>query len=124
MSRPHISADLRRRVAEQSRHRCGYCLSAEVVVGAAMELDHITPVTLGGQSIEENLWLAHDRTSYRHTLPLTTGQLTWFALQQVLNAKNVSGFAHTAFDLLFRHFAQFQAERHIVVNGKVRIESV
>ncbi len=58
MSREHIPADLRRRVAEQSRHRCGYCLSAEVIVGAVMELDHLTPAALGGDTVEDNLWLA------------------------------------------------------------------
>jgi hypothetical protein len=45
-------------VAEQSRHRCGYCLSAEAIVGATMELDHILPAALGGETTEANLWLA------------------------------------------------------------------
>jgi len=81
VSRRHISADLRRRVAEQSRHRCGYCLSAEAVVGAAMELDHITPATLGGQTVEDNLWLAcsacNDHKNDRVAVPdPATGEIT------------------------------------------------
>src|SRR5437588_3367449 len=58
MSRSHIPAKLRRRVAEKARHRCGYCPSAESVVGAVMELDHLVPAALGGETVEDNLWLA------------------------------------------------------------------
>lgn len=53
-----ISKVLRDQVADEAKHRCGYCLTAEMVVGAPMELDHITPEALGGTSEEENLWLA------------------------------------------------------------------
>ena len=53
-----ISKALRDKVADEAKHRCGYCLTAEIVIGAPMELDHITPEALGGTSEEENLWLA------------------------------------------------------------------
>ena len=46
------------RVAEQARHRCGYCLTTELLSGTAMEIEHIIPVALGGQTEESNLWLA------------------------------------------------------------------
>jgi hypothetical protein len=79
MSRAHVSDDLRRRVNDQSRHRCGYCLAAEAVVGAA-ELDHIIPASLGGETVEDNLWAAcsacndykNDRVSARDA---ETGEL-------------------------------------------------
>lgn len=58
MSRTDISRELRERVAGQAGHRCGYCLTAEAVVGAPMELDHIIPEALGGPTAEHNLWLA------------------------------------------------------------------
>jgi hypothetical protein len=58
MSRSHIPRAMRDRVAEQARHRCGYCLTAEAVVGTPMELDHIIPEALGGLTEEDNLWLA------------------------------------------------------------------
>ncbi|MFO0968490.1 MAG: HNH endonuclease signature motif containing protein [Gemmataceae bacterium] len=58
MSRTHIPKDLREKVARAARYRCGYCLSAESVVGAPMELDHLVPESLGGLTEEENLWLA------------------------------------------------------------------
>ena len=49
---------LRERVAAQARHRCGYCLTAEWIVGTPMEIDHVTPRALGGPTEEDNLWLA------------------------------------------------------------------
>lgn len=58
MSRSHIGKALRSSVARRARHRCGYCLTQEVVVGAAMEIDHIVPEALGGPTEEDNLWLA------------------------------------------------------------------
>lgn len=58
MSSAYIPQDLRRRVAEQSRHRCGYCLSSEAIVGMAMTIDHLIPESLGGPTEEGNLWLA------------------------------------------------------------------
>ncbi len=58
MSSAYISKDLRQRVAKQGRYRCGYCLTAESIVGQSMELDHLTPQSLGGPTTEENLWLA------------------------------------------------------------------
>lgn len=43
MSESYIPLDLRRRVSEQARHRCGYCLTSEkrVRVGGAAEI-HLT----------------------------------------------------------------------------------
>ena len=58
MSRTYVSKELRELVAVQARHRCGYCLTAEAVVGAPMEIEHIIPESLGGLTVESNLWLA------------------------------------------------------------------
>lgn len=58
MSRPYISKEVRRRVAETALHRCGYCLTQEAVTGLPMEIDHIIPVGASGVSEEMNLWLA------------------------------------------------------------------
>lgn len=40
MSRSRIPKALRAKVAAQARYRCGYCLTAESIVGTSMELDH------------------------------------------------------------------------------------
>ena len=58
MSEAYIPNVLRQRVAAQARHRCGYCLTSEAIVGTPMEIDHIIPQSLGGPTEEENLWLA------------------------------------------------------------------
>lgn len=58
MTRTRVPAGLRQRVADEARHRCGYCLTAEHVVGMPMELDHLIPEALGGVTEEANLWLA------------------------------------------------------------------
>src|SRR5947208_16596822 len=58
MSKAYIAKAIREHVTTQARHRCGYCLTQERVVGTPMELDHIIPEALGGQSTEDNLWLA------------------------------------------------------------------
>jgi hypothetical protein len=58
VSSEYIAIELRRRVAEQARYRCGYCLTREAVIGRPMEFDHLFPRSLGGLTIEDNLWLA------------------------------------------------------------------
>jgi hypothetical protein len=58
MSGTYISKALRAKVGLEARHRCGYCLTQEVVVGTPMELDHLIPEALGGRTEERNLWLA------------------------------------------------------------------
>lgn len=58
MSATYIPAVLRELVAQQAGRRCGYCLTAEEVVGSPMEIDHLVPEAQGGLTVEENLWLA------------------------------------------------------------------
>jgi hypothetical protein len=58
MSETHVPKALRERVTASARHRCGYCLTAEAIVGAPMEIDHLVPESLGGLTEEDNLWLA------------------------------------------------------------------
>ncbi|NCP16423.1 HNH endonuclease [bacterium] len=48
----------RRRIAEQARYRCGYCLTQEIVSGVALTVEHIIPTARDGQTVEENLWLS------------------------------------------------------------------
>lgn len=62
MSVTHVSDALRERVATQARHRCGYCLSAEAILGMSLEIEHTIPESRGGLTIEENLWLAQVRS--------------------------------------------------------------
>ena len=54
MSQIYIPKALRERVAAQAGHRCGYCLTAEAIVGTPLEIDHIIPQSLGGLTEEDN----------------------------------------------------------------------
>ncbi|MBI3921572.1 MAG: HNH endonuclease [Armatimonadetes bacterium] len=58
MSSHRISPQLRRRLLHDARFRCGYCLTSLQIVGFALEVDHIIPEGAGGESSEENLWIA------------------------------------------------------------------
>lgn len=58
MSRSYIGKALRDQVTRDARHRCGYCLTSARITGTPMEIDHLIPESLGGQTIRENLWLA------------------------------------------------------------------
>lgn len=58
MSKTPIPPALRRLVAEHFHHRCGYCQTNQLIVGAAFTVDHILPEALGGPTVFENLSLA------------------------------------------------------------------
>lgn len=53
-----ISTAVRKRVREQSKDRCGYCLSEQRYVMGRLEIDHIIPQARGGTDDESNLWLS------------------------------------------------------------------
>jgi hypothetical protein len=58
VSGTYVAKELREAVSNEARHRCGYCLTQERVVGACMEVDHLLPEALGGRTVPGNLWLA------------------------------------------------------------------
>lgn len=58
MTGAYISPVLRQGISEQARHRCGYCLRSEELMGMILTIDHIIPQAKGGSSEEDNLWLA------------------------------------------------------------------
>lgn len=58
MRRRFVADAVRRRVAEASRFRCGYCLTSQRIVGPLLEVEHIVPEARGGTSDEANLFLA------------------------------------------------------------------
>jgi len=81
MSSGYIPAVLRERVARTAQYRCGYCLTAEAIVGTPMEIDHIIPQSPGGPNEEENLWLAcslcNDHKADRIAAPdIISGEMT------------------------------------------------
>lgn len=53
-----IKKDLDALIRRQAKNRCGYCLNPQELIPYKLEIEHIFPQSLGGESIEENLWLA------------------------------------------------------------------
>lgn len=53
-----IKKDLDEKIRRQAKNRCGYCLNPQELIPYKLEIEHIFPQSLGGKSIEENLWLA------------------------------------------------------------------
>jgi hypothetical protein len=53
-----ISTELRSKVIETAKNRCGYCLSPQEIMPIPLEIEHIMPSTKGGTDDESNLWLA------------------------------------------------------------------
>ena len=56
--RRHIPQALRNKIAVKAHYRCGYCLTEQRISGAQMHIEHIVPLSRGGNSDETNLWLA------------------------------------------------------------------
>jgi hypothetical protein len=84
VTRQYIPKNIRIKVAEQAKYRCGYCLTQEEIVGMAMEFDHLVPSSQKGANREENLWLAcstcNDTKNDRTTAldPLTGNEVSLF----------------------------------------------
>jgi hypothetical protein len=49
---------LRPHLAEQARHRCGYCQTQERISGVPLTVEHLLPESLGGTDEEDNLWMS------------------------------------------------------------------
>ncbi|MBI3760637.1 MAG: HNH endonuclease [Chloroflexi bacterium] len=54
----YIPEELRNRIANADRHRCGYCLTSEANSGIPLTFDHIRPISKGGDTSFENVCLA------------------------------------------------------------------
>ncbi|CAN5663432.1 hypothetical protein BH20ACI4_BH20ACI4_08440 [soil metagenome] len=47
-----------REIRNEAKNRCGYCLGEQKYILAWLEIEHIFPISKGGKSVKENLWLA------------------------------------------------------------------
>lgn len=61
----YIPAETRRLVAERAQHCCEYCQSQEVLLGMPFEIEHVVPISAGGETAQGNLCLACPRCN-RH----------------------------------------------------------
>lgn len=53
-----IKKDLEEKIRRAAKNRCGYCLNPQGLMPYKLEIEHLVPKALGGESVEENLWLA------------------------------------------------------------------
>jgi HNH endonuclease len=53
-----ISGKLDKEIRIEAKNRCGFCLGEQKYVMAWLEIEHLIPLSKGGTSDQENLWLA------------------------------------------------------------------
>lgn len=58
MTKGYISEYLRQLVIAKASSRCEYCLLSQAAQEATFHIDHVVPVTAGGETVLENLALA------------------------------------------------------------------
>lgn len=54
----YIPREIREKVRKSAYGLCGYCRTHEDLLGIKHEFDHLTPISRGGETVIENLWLA------------------------------------------------------------------
>ena len=94
-----------------------------------LELDAHLHAQLGvevGQRLveQEHLRVADDGPADRDALALAARELARLALEQLLDAEDLGGVLHALLDLGLGELAHLQPERHVVVDGHVRVERV
>ncbi len=73
---------------------------------------------------QEHHRITSQRTTHRHTLPLTTRELTRFPIQQMRNLQRVSHTIHNLLLLLLGHLPDIQPKRDIFTHRHRRIQRV
>jgi len=73
---------------------------------------------------QERLRLADDRPTHHHPLPLTTGQVLGFAVQQRGQREPVGGLLDAFADLGLGDPHHLQGEPHVLPDGHMRVERV
>jgi hypothetical protein len=53
-----ISEKLKKKIRQQAKNRCGYCLLPQSLNPNLLEVEHLLATANGGTDDEENLWLA------------------------------------------------------------------
>lgn len=53
-----VSKGLDAKVRDQAKNRCGYCLVPQKLISYKLEIEHLIPKAKGGETKEDNLWLA------------------------------------------------------------------
>lgn len=54
----NLAEKLKRKIRQEAKNRCGYCLLPQSLNPAQLEVEHLLPTAKGGTDNEKNLWLA------------------------------------------------------------------
>ena len=73
---------------------------------------------------QEDDRLANERTTHRHALALTTGELARTAVHEISEAEQAGDVIDAALDLRFRGLALAQPEREVLLHRHVRVQRV
>ena len=53
-----LNQALDEKIRERANYRCEYCLNPQTLIPSKLEIEHVHPESLGGETVEENLCLA------------------------------------------------------------------
>ena len=82
-------------------------------------------IQVGQRLVEqEDLRVTNDSAAQRDALTLTTGQSLRLTVEQLLDGQDLGSFTDQLIDLILRLLAELEAERHVVIHGHVRIQSI
>lgn len=98
MSDRHISAELRRLVAERARHCCEYCHTQMRYSADAFTVDHITPRHLQGLTTANNLAFACHGCNQHKSIRVCTPDPTSGALAPLFHPREQRWEAHFAWN--------------------------
>ena len=73
---------------------------------------------------EEGLWLADERSTHGHSLPLATGKLPRLAIELLVQFEDGRDSRDALLDIGAAELAKLQGERQVLEDGLVRIEGV
>ncbi len=94
-----ISDELRRKIAEAAKFRCGYCQMPQAILPMPLEIEHILPQAADGTDEEENLWLAcRACNSFKHAKTHGFDQETKQEIR-LFNPRTEDWQGHFEFDL-------------------------
>jgi hypothetical protein len=93
-----ISKILEAKIRQQSKNRCGYCLLPQKLISYKLEIEHIFPKFLGGENIEENLWLACRRCNLIKGVKTHGFDTVTFEIVKLFNPRNQNWTEHFDWD--------------------------
>lgn len=91
-----ITQQLRRLVEERTRHCCEYCLTQEHIIGMPLEVEHVIPAALGGNTTHRNTCLACPRCNRYKGVQVTAFDNELGQDAQLFNPRQMKWIEHFA----------------------------